>query len=190
MNKRASKIELLLVAGIIIVILLSQIVGTTSVSSDDRKMNDEGYPATDMTLEDLDYPGVKIAVLTGTDWAQYLEERFPEAEIITLNSGADIYNAIDTGTVDAGVAFESDRDELLISHPDIALIDEPFTTLSYGFGTQNTPEGSALCDEFNSFLAGRTVNLKPLWKNGKAKTGKVMSWLNMTSRGKRASFGS
>ena len=81
-----------------------------------------------------------------------VEARYPEGEILDFNTQADIYSAIDSGKVDAGIGFVSQIDELKISHSDIALISEPISILHYGFGMPNTSEGEALLTEFNDYL--------------------------------------
>ena len=150
MKVKTSTVEAILAVLIILLLVLSQLVGTTTVS--ERGVDENGYPVTDKTFDDFKQPGTRFAVLTGTDWAFEVMKRYPDAEILSFDTHADIYNALDTGMVDVAVGFISDRDELKLSHPDIAFIEEPFMTMDYGFGTQNTDAGRALCDEFNEYL--------------------------------------
>ena len=170
MKKKISMLEWLLVGVIAVVLLMTQLIGTTTVSDEGDRVDENGYPVTDKTFEDFSAPGTKFGVLTGTDWSFDLMARYPQGEVLAFDSFADIFNALDTGMVDVAVGFLTAREELKTTHPDIAFIEEPFKTMSYGFGTQRTPEGEALCAEFNAYIKmiqenGDYDRLKEKWKN-------------------------
>ena len=161
-------LEWLLVGVIAVVLLMTQLIGTTTVSDEGDRVDENGYPVTDKTFEDFSAPGTKFGVLTGTDWSFDLMARYPQGEVLAFDSFADIFNALDTGMVDVAVGFLTAREELKTTHPDIAFIEEPFKTMSYGFGTQRTPEGEALCAEFNAYIKmiqenGDYARLKEKW---------------------------
>ena len=151
-RQKTNTAEALLAAAIVLALLLFQVVGTTTVTDDSLALDENGYPMTDKTFDDFLEPGTRFGILTGTDWAQDVTKRYPEAEVLSYNSFADIYEALDAGKIDVAVGFTSARDELKQSHPDIAFLSEPFTTMDYGFGTQNTEQGRALCEEFNAYI--------------------------------------
>ena len=179
MKKRSdSGLEWIMLCALLIVLILFQTVGTTTVSDPTAHVDENGYPVTDKTFEDFHGPGTRFAVLTGSDWGAEVEARYPEAEVLSFNTQADIYSAVDSGRAHVGVGFLTDREELKQSHPDIAFIPEPFVTVNYGFGTPDTPAGEALCRQFNDYLRIITENgeyelLKRKWEDP-SRTGDVM----------------
>ena len=67
MKKKISMLEWLLVGVIAVVLLMTQLIGTTTVSDEWDRVDENGYPVTDKTFEDFSAPGTKFGVLTGTD---------------------------------------------------------------------------------------------------------------------------
>ncbi len=170
--------EVLIALVIVILLFLPQIIGTTTVSDSAVGVNEEGYPVTELTFDDFRAPGTKFAVMTGSDWGYEIIKSYPEAEILQFSNAADIYTAVDAGKVDVGMGFLSSRPELKKTHPDLAFIEEPFISLPYGFGTQNTDEGKALCKELNAYFrqlrdSGEYDKLKAKWES-EDRTGDVM----------------
>ena len=117
-------LEWLLVGVIAVVLLMTQLIGTTTVSDEGDRVDENGYPVTDKTFEDFSAPGTKFGVLTGTDWSFDLMARYPQGEVLAFDSFADIYNALDTGMVDVAVGFLTAREELKTTH-DYILLDCP-----------------------------------------------------------------
>jgi His/Glu/Gln/Arg/opine family amino acid ABC transporter permease subunit len=170
--------EALLAAAIVLALLLSQLVGTTTVTDEAVALDENGYPMTDKTFDDFLEPGTRFGVLTGSDWTDDLYERYPDAEISFYNTFADIYEALDAGKVDVALGFLTARDELKQSHPDIAFLPEPFTVMNYGFGTPASERGQAICEEFNAYFrqlkeSGAYDALSEKW-NSEDRTGDVM----------------
>ena len=152
-QKNMTRLEVFLALLIVLLILAPQLVGTTTVNDEASGLDEHGYPIADKTFDDFNAPGTRFGILTGTDWAMEVSQRYPQAEVYPYNSIADVYTALDAGKIDVAVGFIDSREELKISHPSIAFIEEPFVTLDYGFGTQNTEAGLALCRELNAYLA-------------------------------------
>ena len=171
-------LERALFAAIVIVLLLFNLVGTTEIRDATVNVDEDGYPLTDKTFDDFAAPGTRFAVITGSDWGNELMARYKDAVVLSFDTQADVYNAIDSGKVDAGIGYMTQRDGLKTSHPDLAFITEPFTTLEYGFAMSHTPKGKELCRELNEYMSMITENgdyekLKAKWEDPKRK-GDVM----------------
>ena len=178
-KKRNTRFEWPLLLLIIILILLTKIVGTTTVSDASATVDENGYPVTDKTLDDYDYPGVRIAMLTGAEVVYEIQQRYSEARLTYYDTQADIYNAISSGKADVGCGYLSQREELKASHPELAFIPEPVAELDYGFATQNTEKGKQLSKEFSEYLRmiienGEYQKLKDKWE-APDRTGDVMA---------------
>ena len=177
-KNRNTRYEWLLLFAIIIIILLTKLIGVTTVSDNSVNVDENGYPVTDKTLSDLNYPGVKIAVMTGSEWVYDLQKEFSDAQILYYDTQADIYNAISTGRADAGLGYPSQKKELRTSHPDLAFIKEPVADMDYGFGTPKTEKGEKLCAEFSEYMKMITENgeykrIRDKWEDPD-RTGDVM----------------
>ena len=170
--------ELVLAAVIIILIMLTQLVGTTTVIDETKGVNEDGCPVTSRTLNDLEAPGTTFGTLTVPEWENGLKERFPEGELRYYNSMANMYEGVESGEVDAAVGFSDERITLSETRPDMAMIEEPFTTTEFGFGTQKSEKGMALRNELNRYLKGLKESgeydaLRKKWEDPKRK-GDVM----------------
>lgn len=66
---------------------------------------------------------------------------------------ANLYAGLDAGEVDAALGFIDVRQTLAETHPNLAFIEEPFATIDFGFATQKSEKGKALCRELNQYLA-------------------------------------
>lgn len=153
MNKKNSAIyEILLAAIFIAIILLSQLIGTTTVTDESKGVDKDGCPLTSTTLEDLEKPGTKFGTLTVHEWETEIHKRFPEGEICNYNSLANTYAALEAGEVDAAMGFLDERQTLAGTHPNLAMILEPFTSVDFGFGVQKTEKGQKIREELNRYL--------------------------------------
>ena len=153
-KKSNAKYELILAAVIICLIMLTQLVGTTAVIDETKGVNEDGCPVTSKTLEDLEAPGTTFGTLTVPEWENGIRERFPEGEIRHYNTMANMYEGVESGEVDAAVGFTDERITLSETRPEMAMIEEPFTAVQFGFGTQKSEKGEALRDELNRYLKG------------------------------------
>ncbi len=183
-TKKNTRYEWLLLLVIVILLLLTRITEVTTVSDIPAAVDENGYPITDKTLEDLNYPGVKIAVLSGSEWVYEIQKKYSEARVLYFDTQSDIYNAISSGKADAGVGYVSQKEALKTSHPELAFITEPFSEIEYGFGTPNTEKGEMLCEEFNEYLRmiienGEYERIKAKWEDPD-RTGDVMGNYSFT----------
>ena len=183
-SKSNAGYELILAVLIICLIMLTQLVGTTTVIDETRGVNEDGCPVTSKTLEDLEAPGTTFGTLTVPEWENGIRERFPEGELRYYNSMANMYEGVESGEVDAAVGFTDERITLSETRPGIAMIEDPFITVQFGFGTQKSEKGEALRNELNSYLkelkeSGEYDALRKKWEDPKRK-GDVMGEYSFT----------
>ena len=144
--------EILLAVIIAAVLILPQLIGTTTVTDEKANVDENGWPVTTITLGDLEKPGTRFGTLGMPEWETAIRKRFPEGEILQYNHIADMYAALEAGEVEATVGFLSERQALKSTHPDLAMVEEPFALVDVGFGTQKSEKGEILCDELNRYL--------------------------------------
>ena len=68
--------EILLALVIVALILLPQLVGTTTVTDDSAGVDEKGCPVTSMTLENLEAPGTRFGTMTVLEWEKYNQGAF------------------------------------------------------------------------------------------------------------------
>ena len=171
MKKRTGiKYEILLAVIIVVLILLPQLIGTTTITDESAGLDENGYPTTEKTLADLEAPGTKFGTTTIHEWMDALQKRFPEGEVLNYPHMANVYSALDAGEIDAAMGFPDERKAIAETHPDLALIDEPFAVVNLGFGVQKSEKGKALCAELNRYLnrlrsSGEYEELRRKWED-------------------------
>ena len=170
--------EILLAVIIIAILLLPQLIGTTTVTDESANVDENGCPVTSENLADLEAPGKIFGTLTFHEWEMELQKRFPTGEIRHYNNMSNMYAGLESGEIDAAIGFADERPALAKTHPDLAMIEEPFTRLDFGFATQKSAEGKALCKELNRYLSefrksGAYNALRQKWEDPK-RDGDVM----------------
>ena len=154
MKKKGNGIyEILLAVIIILLILLPQLIGTQTVTDETAGVNEDGFPVTELTLEDLEAPGTTFGSPTIDEWIKELEKRFPEGKVRNYTTMADLYTALESGEIDAAMGFIDERKTMAETHPDLAYIEKPFTIVDLGFGTSKSKKGEKLCRELNQYLS-------------------------------------
>ncbi len=162
--------EFILAIIIIAVLLLTQLVGTTTVTDTSEGLDEHGWPVTSTTYEDLEAPGTRFGSMTVYEWEQEVRNRFPEGDIRLYDSFDSMYEALEANEIDAAMSFIDERQILADSHPDLAFITEPFALQDFGFGTQKTEKGKLLCDQLNQYLSelresGEYDRLREKWED-------------------------
>lgn len=71
-----AKYELLLVAILFVVFLMSQVMGTTKVMDESAGVDEDGLPVTDMTVEDLRAPGTRRKPFSSVEFGFVLDLRY------------------------------------------------------------------------------------------------------------------
>ena len=167
--------EILLAVIIIALILLPQLIGTTTITDESAGLDENGYPVTTTTLADLEAPGTVFGTPTIHEWMDALQKRFPEGEVRNYPNMANMYAALDIGEIDAAMGFVDERKTMAGTHPDLAMIEEPYITVNLGFGVQKSAKGKALCAELNRYLAslkssGKYDELRSKWEDPNRKS--------------------
>ena len=168
--------EALVAVAIVAIVLVPQLVGTTTVADPSQGLNEDGCPTTTKTLKDLEAPGTRFATITNKEYETEITKRFPQGELRHYNSLTDCYNSLASGEVDAALGFIDERKSVAETHPDLAIIEQPFATVDFGFGVQKSERGNALCDELNQFLtelknSGEYDKLRAKWEDKNRKSG-------------------
>ena len=113
---------------------------------------DYAYHSTQKTLKDLDVPGLRFAVLTGSEATFFVPQLYPECELVYFNSFTDLFLALETGKADAAATYYSQQAILCDIYDDLAFISIPVVSVTYGFGTRKNADGDRLKQEINSYL--------------------------------------
>lgn len=79
-KKTTIKYEIILGIIIILCILLPQLNGTTTVNDVSSEAGKDEYPVPAKSFKDLEAPGTRFGVLTGTDWNLEILKRFPSTD--------------------------------------------------------------------------------------------------------------
>jgi His/Glu/Gln/Arg/opine family amino acid ABC transporter permease subunit len=169
-QRRHAYYELLIAIVIVAIVLIPQVVGTTTVSDPTKGLNEDGCPTTTKTLTDLEVAGTRFGTLTKKEWEDEILKRFPQGEIRHYNSFSNCYTGLESGEIDASMGFIDEQKALAETHPDLAFIAQPFATVDCGFGVQKSERGDVLCDELNQFLSelkdsGEYDALKAKWED-------------------------
>lgn len=164
--------ELIIAIVIVIAVLLPQLFGYNNIIDESKGVNEEGYPSTSLTLEDMEKEGTRFGTLTVMEWENALNERFPNGELMHYNSMANMYVALSSNEIDAAIGFLNERAALAESYPEVAPIEEPFYKLELGFGFQKSDKGNDLCKKFNEYIAliksdGTLDQIKEKWNDPK-----------------------
>ncbi|MBR3224586.1 MAG: ABC transporter permease subunit [Atopobiaceae bacterium] len=167
--------EILIAVVIVVLILIPQMVGTTTVADPSKGLTEDGYPATTKTLKDLEAAGTRFGTITNKEWEAEIQKRFPQGEIRHYNSFSDSYTSLESGEVDAAMGFIDEQKSVAETHPGVAYIEQPFASVDFGFGVQKSARGDALCDELNKFLfelksSGEYNKLKAKWEDKNRKS--------------------
>ena len=148
MNKK-KLYEALIILLIAVMLIIPKLIGGGSTEYE-KDENGETIPS--LTQEDLNRPGLRIAVLTGSELYTAALEVYPNATPVQYDTFADEFYALDTGKADAALGHESQFSLVRQSYPGIAVIKEIITEYSYGFGTQKNAEGARLNQEMNAYF--------------------------------------
>lgn len=123
-QKTSIALEIILAIIIIAIVLLPQLIGTTTVVDDAAGLDENGCPVTATTLTDLEAPGTRFGTLTIQEWENEIQKRFPKGELRHYNSMANLYAGLDAGEVDAALGFIDVRQTLAETHPNLAFIED------------------------------------------------------------------
>ncbi|MDD3801094.1 MAG: ABC transporter permease subunit [Desulfuromonas thiophila] len=92
----------------------------------------------------------KIAIFIGTVQDAFLAQHYPQAEVVRLNTTADLVLAVRTGKVDAALIEGSTARLILKKNPELAILEERLQVLPLGVAFRR--DRTDLRDRFNAFL--------------------------------------
>lgn len=157
--------EVLIAALIVVLVLVPHVLGA---KTSEYAMGDDGKPVPTLSMDDLQKPGMRIAVLTGSELIDTIQNFFPDAQSLEYDAFADVFNALDTGKADAALGFAPHLTIVPQTYPGMTNIREPVTQYGYGFATQKNERGALLRDQLNTYFgelvaSGRFQELKEKW---------------------------
>ena len=103
-----------------------------------------------LTLSDMD--GKRIGVQTGQTFDKMVLEVLPDAEIIYVNSKADLINSLLTGKIDSYAVDEPVIKSQMRENDKISYIPEYLSTFEFGYVFPKTDEGEKLRTQFSEFI--------------------------------------
>ena len=100
--------------------------------------------------EQLEEPGMRIAVQFGTTSDIFCEDYLPEAVVTRLNRAPDTILELNTGRVDAIVIDRAVADQFIGDNPGLIILSEPLGSESYGIAV--TKGNTELLNKINDAL--------------------------------------
>lgn len=94
----------------------------------------------------------KIGVQTGQSFDALVKEKLPQAEIVYVNSKADLLNSLSSGKFDAFAADEPVLKALMRQNSSVTAVPEYLNQFEFGYVFPKTEAGQALCGQFNDFI--------------------------------------
>ena len=94
----------------------------------------------------------KIGVQTGQSFDALVKEKLPQAEIVYVNSKADLLNSLSSGKIDAFAADEPVLKALMRQNSSVTAVPEYLNQFEFGYVFPKTEAGQALCGQFNDFI--------------------------------------
>lgn len=134
---------------IIFILLVSMLALPMIFSCSRRKVDLSNYK----TIEEFDNKDVKIGVIIGTNISVITEKVFKNAKIEYFSGGADLFNALKLGKIDATIQERYALDYLYDDNKNIKVVDNIVVgETKYALGFPKTEKGEKLCSDFNEFL--------------------------------------
>ena len=103
-----------------------------------------------MLTTTADLNGKRIGVQLGSVYDGFATKTYPDATVLTFDSGADLRQAVQSSKVDAALSDEEGIVEALTTNTELAMFGDPVLRLPLGAGFRK--DNSALRDAFNRFL--------------------------------------
>ena len=94
----------------------------------------------------------RVAVLTGSNFAEHVLRSLPDAELLYFNTLADSVNAVKNGKADAAAMDEPSARYIMAQDDEVAILPDVLEKLDYGFIFPKD-SGESLRNRFNEFLA-------------------------------------
>lgn len=153
-------IKKLLLFVLLLGIVAGTLVGCTSDTNSGETINIS-------TLADLET--AKVGVITGTNWDAVVQTKYPNAQRMYFNSGADAMIALEQNKIDAYVADKTVCVGIQWENNNISYIDEPIETISNALILAKDGYDKNLLNQLNTFIAkskenGTIASLTEKWQ--------------------------
>ena len=109
-----------------------------------------GEAAAETTLADLQ--NAPVGVLTGTCFAEIVEQHLPEADVLYFNSMSDQVNALKAGKVEAVALDEPVARTITAQNGDLTILPELLDQQEYAYALTKSERGRALCGELSEYI--------------------------------------
>ena len=96
----------------------------------------------------------KIGVQTGQSFDELVKKALPDAEIVYVNSKADLINSLKTGKIEAYAVDMPVLKSQMRQESQLTAVSEYLDQFDFGFVFPKSEGGEALCAQFNEFLRG------------------------------------
>jgi len=106
------------------------------------------------TVEELEAPGTRLGILTGSVFDALTQEAFPEGALLYYNNIPDMAYSVTNGQLDAFMVDEPVARYMELEYPAVTHIPQLMSETDYAFAFPKSPEGERLRDEMNEFLTG------------------------------------
>lgn len=106
------------------------------------------------TLDDIS--DKRVGVLLGSVYDVFVAGTYPNAKILQIDKSPDLGVALVAGQCDVGITNIVEAADLLHTYSDLAIFTQDFMSLDVGMGFNKNDR--ALCEQFNTFLAGIRAN--------------------------------
>ena len=115
--------------------------------------------------------GKRIGVATGTTFDAVVRKALPEADIVYINSSADLIAALEAGKIDGFAVDEPAARQFCRENVRLTVMDGYMDTFEFGFVLPKTAEGEELLEELDAWLVslkadGGLDQLIEKWTNG------------------------
>ena len=105
-------------------------------------------------MEELEAPGTRLGILTGSVFDALTQEAFPEGALLYYNNIPDMAYSVTNGQLDAFMVDEPVARYMELEYPAVTHIPQLMSETDYAFAFPKSPEGGRLRDEMNEFLTG------------------------------------
>ena len=103
----------------------------------------------------LTMDGARIGVATGTVFDAIVLETLPNAEVVYINSSADLIAALEAGKIDGFAVDEPAARQFCAENKRLTVMDEHLDDFEFGFVLPLTDTGDALLGELDEWLASQ-----------------------------------
>ena len=118
-----------------------------------------------------DLSDARIGVATGTTFDAIVRNALPDAQIVYINTSADLIASLEAGKIDGFAVDEPASQQFCAANAHLAVVDEYLDTFEFGFVLPKTDDGERLLAEVDAWLvsmkeSGALEQVIEKWANG------------------------